>query len=148
MYESSKDLISNGGFTLWKWDTNSKELWEKIEFEKTVSTSGSTESLEAAALIKQTKCNYPVSTENIISQSTDLEPEKNNIKISQTKTSDRHKIKSRKHSRNRQRKKRKHAEQISSSSIYICMNFAGNSVLPLALSQLNFLHLRDQFAVV
>jgi hypothetical protein len=50
--------------------------------------------------------------------------EKNNIKISQTKTSDRHKIKSRKHSRNRQRKKRKHAEQISSSSIYIYMNFA------------------------
>ena len=42
--------------------------------------------------------------------------EKNNIKISQTKTSDRHiQIKSRKHSRNRQRKKRKHAEQISSS---------------------------------
>ena len=49
--------------------------------------------------------------------------EKNNIKISQTKTSDRHKIKSRKHSRNRQRKKRKHAEQISSSSIYIYMKF-------------------------
>jgi hypothetical protein len=39
--------------------------------------------------------------------------EKNNIKISQTKTSDRHKIKSSKHSRNRQRKKRKHAEQTS-----------------------------------
>ena len=42
---------------------------------------------------------------------------KNNIKISHTKTSDRHKTKSRKHYRNRQRKKRiKHAEQISSSS--------------------------------
>jgi hypothetical protein len=58
------------------------------------------------------------------------------------------KIKSRKHSRDRQRKKRKHAEQISSSSIYIYTNFAWNSVLPLALSQLNFIRLRDRFAVV
>jgi hypothetical protein len=45
-------------------------------------------------------------------------------------------------------RKRKHAEQISSSSIYIYMNFAWNSVLPLALSQPNFLHLPDRFAVV
>ena len=42
---------------------------------------------------------------------------KNNVKVSQTKISDRHaKTKSRKHSRSRKRKRRKHAEQTSSSS--------------------------------
>ena len=75
MYESSKDLMSNGGFTLRKWNTNSKELREKIESEKTAFTSGSTESSGTAPLIKQSNCNNTVSTENISSQSTDLEAE-------------------------------------------------------------------------
>jgi hypothetical protein len=38
--DSSKDLTSNVGFILRKWNTNSKELREKIESEKTASTSG------------------------------------------------------------------------------------------------------------
>ena len=37
--DSSKDLTSNGGFILRKWNTNSKEFREKIESEKTASTS-------------------------------------------------------------------------------------------------------------
>ena len=70
-----KPSPGNGGFTLRKWNTNSKELREKIESEKTASTSGSTASSETAPPIKQTNCNNTVSTENISSQSTDLEPE-------------------------------------------------------------------------
>ena len=57
IYESANYLMSRGGFTLRKWNTNSKELREKIELEKTSSTAGSDKTQESGSLANKVNRN-------------------------------------------------------------------------------------------
>ena len=59
IYESTNNLMSGGGFTLRKWNTNSKELRRKIELRKT-STAGSNEVQESGSPVNKDNCDLSV----------------------------------------------------------------------------------------